>query len=149
VLDLAWISPRHLVGKGQVQISAPCELPTLASRRRLGRPRSAILKDIALVFLICPIIKGFMARYVRWCHEPKQYLSKSPGYSSEHAFAAILNVAFDIFYLPFQRPDLHILDNVDDLLAAFRQSVLALHRKRFSVHLVLNESFFFQLLESR
>ncbi len=68
---------------------------------------------------------------------------------SEYAFAAVLAIAFDICYFPLQRPDLHILDDIDDFLAALRQGISALHRKGCSVRLVLDEPFLFQLLESR
>ncbi len=49
--------------------------------------------------------------------------------SSQYTFAAILAAALDVRDLPFQSPTLHILDDVDDLQAALRQEIFALHRK--------------------
>jgi len=69
--------------------------------------------------------------------------------TSQHALLAVLAFAFDVGNLPFQRPLLHILDNVYDLKTALCEGVLALHGKEGAVHSVLHQPFLFQLPQAR
>jgi hypothetical protein len=68
--------------------------------------------------------------------------------ASQDALAAVLAAALDISDLPFQRPTLQILDDANNLQAAFRQSVITLHRKEGAIHSFLNETFLLQFLQS-